>query len=63
MAKPSRWRSVLGVPIGIWILIISVVCVVLGKLIDELSVLSDIGIVLFGLWVIGAIIAFFMEAG
>jgi hypothetical protein len=47
--------------LGIWVLMISVICIVLGKLINGLNSLANVGIVLFVLWIIGAIIAFLLE--
>lgn len=46
------------IPFGIWVLLVSVVCIGLGWLIPDLAVLAFIGWVLFALWVGAVVIAF-----
>lgn len=48
-----------NIPFGIWVLIISIACIILGILFPPLSVLLFIGIVLFVLW-LGAVILYFL---
>jgi len=47
------------IPFGIWVLIISIACIVLGLVIPQLSVLLFIGVVLFILWLGAVIISIF----
>ena len=44
-----------NIPFGIWVLIVAIGCIILGKTIPNLGSLIFIGVVLFVLW-LGAII-------
>ena len=50
------------IPFGIWVLIVSIVCIVIGKIFDQGS-LFFIGVVLLILWIGVVVITFLREMG